>query len=229
MTTTRSLVGPTCEYCRRPGHVEEDCRTKKRYNPKNQVRACYDKIPVLDNVLTAMIQGHPISVLIDSGSEVSLITKSLAHRLRSQLFLTHRMLRVIGGQELEATTRTILTLEFPEVTVEADLYLIPDQWMDVPLILGTDVLNRQRLTYTRTGNKQRLTRTEILPPTAALEVNMPVEGETKTQLLKLINKYSEYFISGTAITTVTTGQMTIKLNSDSPVNYRPYKLSQTEK
>lgn len=47
--------------------------------------------------------------------------------------------------------------------------------------------------------------------------------------MSVINEFSEYLISGTASTTVRTGEMEIKLNKDTPIVYRPYKLSYQEK
>lgn len=47
-------------------------------------------------------------------------------------------------------------------------------------------------------------------------------------LRNLINEFSTFLISGTAVTTVNTGSMSIKLTSTIPVNYRPYRLSLPE-
>lgn len=47
--------------------------------------------------------------------------------------------------------------------------------------------------------------------------------------MSVINDYSDFLISGTATTTVTTGKMHINLTSLTPVTYRPYNLSYQEK
>lgn len=60
-------------------------------------------------------------------------------------------------------------------------------------------------------------------------INTPLQGEEKSHLLSLINEFSEFFVTGTATSTVNTGSIEIKLNSDVPVHYRPYKLSADEK
>lgn len=54
-------------------------------------------------------------------------------------------------------------------------------------------------------------------------------GEEKNHLLLLISEFCDSFVTRTVTSTVNTGTMEIKLNSDVPVHYRPYKLSADEK
>lgn len=63
---------------------------------------------------------------------------------------------------------------------------------------------------------------------ASIPINTPLVDSRLQELLKIINDFSHFFISGTATSTVNTGCMSIKLNSNTPVNYRPYRLSYAE-
>lgn len=52
-----------------------------------------------------MIKGVPVDILIDSGSTISLISFSLVKRLKCSQKPAYRILKGIGGQEIESTYR----------------------------------------------------------------------------------------------------------------------------
>ncbi|CAH2094977.1 unnamed protein product [Euphydryas editha] len=62
----------------------------------------------------------------------------------------------------------------------------------------------------------------------AIPINTPLVGIELQKLMQIVNDFSTFFISGTATSTVNTGSMSIKLNSSTPVYYRPYRLSHAE-
>ncbi|GBP44073.1 Retrovirus-related Pol polyprotein from transposon 17.6 [Eumeta japonica] len=107
--------------------------------------------------------------------------------------------------------------------------------MVTPIIIGTDVLNRDGVIYVRTKDRQYLSRTEHTTPINIvsrldqIDVNTPLLGKERDALLGVIDDFCEHLITGTAQTTVTTGEMEMKLTSTTPVVYRPYKLSYQEK
>ncbi|CAH2094651.1 unnamed protein product [Euphydryas editha] len=141
-------------------------------------------------------------------------------------------MRGIGSQDIESTSYVNTALEFPEITLEVDLYVVPSNCIQAPILIGTDVLNRGGVTYIRTNNSQRLVRIDNVRSALTAEVDMiktPLKGEYKNRLLDLIKEFSKTFTTGTATSTVKTGSMEIRLNSDVPVCYRPYKLSADEK
>lgn len=114
--------------------------------------------------------------------------------------------------------------------------VVPFRYMSTPIIIGTDILNRDGITYVRTKNRQYLThsvRTSIginaVHKPEQIEINTPLQGTGRNCLMEVINEYSDFLISGTATTTVKTGEMQIKLSNHTPVVYRPYKLSYDEK
>jgi len=87
---------------------------------------------------TAIVRGISVGVLIDSGSEISLIKGSLVRQIKGELRATYILLRGIADQEMETTARTTHTIKFPEISIETDLHIVPDQWMDTPILQGTD-------------------------------------------------------------------------------------------
>lgn len=106
---------------------------------------------------------------------------------------------------------------------------VGSEFMNTPLIVGTDVLNRKGVCYVRTHNSQRITTNNIITDEViniesefTVPVNTPLQGDQLQQLLSIIREFSEYFITSTTMTTVDKGVMSIKLNNYTLINYRPY-------
>ena len=131
-----------------------------------------------------------------------------------------------------STHHTILTVEFSEVTLEVVFHIVPSHCMNTPVIVGTDVLNRDGIAYVRTRGEQRLTRVDRvlnIESNSQPPISTPLEGADRECLFALIDEFAENLITGTASTTVNTGTMRIRLKNDTPVVYRPYKMSHSEK
>lgn len=225
-----------CSFCKKPGHKVDTCfaKLKSESHNKKNVNFCRESINTQRNdIVVAVIQGVPVDILIDSGSSISLISSSLLKHFNCARKPAFRVLKGIGSQEIESTYYVTLPIEFDEITLEVDLHAVSPEFMNTPIIVGTDVLNREGVTYVRTRDKQHLTcearLTYGVMNTTSNSSNIPIDtplvGQELEKLLNLINEYAKSFITGTATTTVNTGNMAIKLNSKTPVNYRPYRLS----
>ncbi|KAL0811097.1 hypothetical protein ABMA28_010365 [Loxostege sticticalis] len=236
-TSTSSQSKPSpCTFCKKNGHRVEDCFAKQRseFRGKANVNFCRETVDEYrqNDIAAAVIQGVPVDILIDSGSQVSLIADSVAKHFtctHKSLFCT---LRGIGNQEVKSNFLTTLTVEFPEISLEVDFHVVPDRYLSTPVILGTDVLNRDGVVYTRTRGVQRLTQSKsilVVESGVQEQVNTPVDGLDKERLLSIIKEFADYLVTGTATTTVTTGSMHIRLQNPTPVVYRPYKMSYQEK
>lgn len=57
-----------------------------------------------------------MDVLIDSGSTISLIFDLVVNYFKSKRIPSFRLLRGIGGQDVESNSLTKLSVEFPEIT-----------------------------------------------------------------------------------------------------------------
>lgn len=64
--------------------------------------------------------------------------------------------------------------------------------------------------------------------TEAIKINSPLQGSDFNSLKIVIDKFT-FLISDTATSTVKTGKIQIKLTSQVPVAYHPYRLSYQEK
>lgn len=239
--STTNLKSNTCTFCKKSGHSEDICFAKARSEPRNHknVNLCSDQLTNKDNTdtTTAVVEGIPMDVLIDSGAlNVSLISSGVLKYLTCQPKQRHCTIKGIGNKEIVTTTYVTVTLEFEGISIEADLVVVPSSYMCAPIIIGTDVLNRDGVTYVRTKDSQYLTRSPVKPFLAnvvesseLVKVNTPLTGEERDSLMVVVKEFSEFLISGTAMTTVKTGVMEIKLTSSVPVVYRPYRLSHHEK
>lgn len=238
-----SGTGPvTCSFCKKPGHVEAKCFAKTRVDTNNgqrKVNLCSELSSYSNNndVTIAVINGVPIDVLIDTGAlNVSLISSDALKYVSTQPKEKRCVLKGISDKEIISTSYVTVTLEFQNISIEVDLVIVPSNCMNAPIILGTDVLNREGVTYIRTKDQQYLThssnislKVNSVKVVSDSDVNSPLLGDERKALMNVINEFSEFLISGTAATTVKTGQMEIKLTSSAPVVYRPYKLSYQEK
>ncbi|KAH9634605.1 hypothetical protein HF086_009257 [Spodoptera exigua] len=156
--------------------------------------------------------GVPIDVLIDSGSTISLISSSLLKHFECARKPSFRILKGLGSQEIESTSYVTLPIEFDGITLEVDMFVVASEYMNTPVIVGTDVLNREGVRYIRTRDSQLLKR-EItksdqvmtVQSDVSIPINTPLVGEELKQLLAVINDFSQFFISGTATSTVNTG------------------------
>lgn len=78
----------SCTFCKKPGHLEDKCFAKNRSETRNQrnVNLCSDLLEnnessINRDITTAVVEGVPMDVLIDSGAlNVSLISSDVLNR-----------------------------------------------------------------------------------------------------------------------------------------------------
>lgn len=238
---------PVCSFCKKLGHKESDCFAKARSQAQNssnsnnqrKINLCseFSEAGDINDMCTAVIQGIPVDVLIDSGAlNVSLISSAVVNYFSGSRKPINCSLKGIGDRGFVAREYITLTVEFSDIALEVDFVIVPALYMNTPIIVGTDVLNRDGVTFIRTKHGQHLTRTtdNILKVNSATKgeldkVNTPLKGAELAKLMAVLREFSSFLISGTATTTVNTGKMHISLTSEVPVAYHPYRLSYQEK
>lgn len=139
-----------CAFCKKPGHKIENCFAKLKSDSRNtnNVNFCQENCHNKNkDIVVAVIQGIPVDILIDSGSSISLISSSLLKHFKCARKPAFRVLRGIDGNEIESTYFVTLAIEFNEITLEVDLHAVSSELMNTPIIVGTDVLNREGVTY----------------------------------------------------------------------------------
>lgn len=238
--STNDANNLVCNFCKKPGHSEDKCFAKERSGSRNKknINLCSTHVagsPQNNDLKTAIIQGIPVDVLIDSGAlNISLVSSEALKHFTCERKPKHYILKGISDAAIHADSFVTLTIEFDDISIEADFVVVPGSCMTTPVIIGTDILNRDGITYVRTKDRQYLTRADgkdvhAVSVSEDLQINTPLKGAELERLTTLIKKFSNYLISGTASTTVTTGKMSIKVTDSTPIAYRPYKLSHSEK
>ncbi|CAH0718336.1 unnamed protein product, partial [Brenthis ino] len=159
--------------------------------------------------MVGVVQGMPIDILIDSGAlDVSLISSSVINHLSCSMKPIYRELKGVGHTITRVFSFVTLLIEFEEITLEVDLLVVPSESMNAPIIIGTDVLNREGVMYVRTKYYQRLTCSAA--KVSAIEANEhPIKtsliGNDYEKLQIILKKFSNFMITGVATSTVTTG------------------------
>lgn len=242
--SSRPSTSTVCSFCKKPGHTEANCFAKARSDSRQKnVNLCADRTLSSEknsDITTAVVDGVPMDVLIDSGAlNVSLISSDVLKYLTCKPKPRSCVLRGISDKEIVTTSYVTVVIEFDKISLEVDLIVVPALYMNTPIIIGTDVLNRDGVTYVRTKNAQYLTHSintvasayvnEVKAADYSIDINTPLQGDERKALMVVIDEFSEHLISGTASSMVKTGKMKIKLTSSTPVVYRPYKLSYQEK
>lgn len=87
--TSDSTKSVTCTFCKKPGHTENVCFAKERSGQRNDRNVNFCREPMVsersNDITTAVIQGVPVDVLIDSGAiNVSLISSDVLKHLLAQ-------------------------------------------------------------------------------------------------------------------------------------------------
>ncbi|XP_052754450.1 uncharacterized protein LOC128201458 [Galleria mellonella] len=242
-SVTSEYKSTKCDFCKKPGHREENCFAKERSNMRNKrnLNLCTTLLLTdpsrSKDVVTAVIQGIPVDAPIDSGAlNISFISSGVVKYLSCELKPINCALKGISATVIHANFYVTLTIEFDEITLKADFVVVPESCIAFPLIIGTDILNRDGVTYVRSKAKQYLTRSPMtqqqvntVVPNTKDQINTPLQGDDRNLLMLVINDFSNYLISGTTSTTVTTGKMSIVVKDDTPIAYRPYRLPHQEK
>lgn len=180
----------SCTFCKKLGHSVEKCFAKlnSEARNKNNVNFCRDENSRNRDVVVAVIQGIPTDVLIDSGSSISLISSKLLRHFECERKPSFRVLKGLGSQEIESTSYVTLPIEFDGITLEVELFVVGAEYMNTPIIIGTDVLNREGVRYERTRDFQRLTReitdgnkecVMVVESDMTPEIDTPLQEETE--------------------------------------------------
>lgn len=234
-----SLGLAVCAYCQKPGHDIKTCFAKQRTDQqrsKKTVNFCSAPLRKRNDIVVGIIQGVPIDILIDSGAiGVSLISSSVVNHFSCARKPTNCQIKGVGDAMVHINSYVTVTIELEGISLQADLLIVPSECMNAPVIIGTDVLNRDGITYIRTKDTQRIVRDKNSSIVSNVElnaqtvINTSLINDNLRKLKLILNEYSDHMISGTATSTVTTGCMRIQLDSNAPINYRPYKMSYDEK
>ncbi|CAG9576999.1 unnamed protein product [Danaus chrysippus] len=191
LNTSQSNVSRCCTP--EPQASTHDTRTKnclpntRTFTPQRNernVNLCAEnnsKNTGASDIVVVVVDGIPMDAIIDSGAlNVSLISSDVLRYLASQPKSTNCVLKGISEKEIVVKAYVTVTLELSQISIEANLLIVPSSCMNAPIIAGTDILNRDGIMYIRTKDDQYLTRSTVSPiqinTVRCLEINTPLKG-----------------------------------------------------
>ncbi|CAK9806275.1 Retrovirus-related Pol polyprotein from transposon 297 [Anthophora plagiata] len=219
----------TCTYCSKRGHEEANCWAKERAARKNQSNVCFS----MDHKLTPIILRDTLvrESLIDSGATCSLVKEEVAKRANCAInpFVT----TVRGLSDSSATTvgSTTTVIQAEGLSVELDLFVVPDSAIPYDLIIGKNVLAAGGIKIVT--DEDGSTKLQRVPTaqngTEGIEAlcyaTDGVDEKTRKAVAELLNRYSHMTATGSKVRRVSTGEMKIVTREERVVSYHPYRLS----
>ncbi|CAK9833136.1 Transposon Tf2-6 polyprotein [Anthophora retusa] len=193
----------TCTYCSKRGHEEANCWAKERAARKNQSNVCFS----MDHKLTPIILRDTLvrQSLIDSGATCSLVEEDVAKRANCAInpFVT----TVRGLSDSSATTvgSTTTVIQAEGISVELDLFVVPDSAIPYDLIIGKNVLAAGGIKIvTDEDGSTRLQRVPTVQNgTEGIEAlcyaTDGVDEKTREAVAELLNRYRHMITTGSKV------------------------------
>ncbi|XP_015435727.1 PREDICTED: uncharacterized protein LOC107191251 [Dufourea novaeangliae] len=237
----------TCTYCSKRGHEEVNCWAKRRAtredqvakkpdmnDGKHQMNVCYS----VDHKLTPVVIRDILvrDSLIDSGATCSLIKERVARRANCKINSYTTTIRGISDSTVKTVGSTTVVIEVDGLSLEVDLFVVPDEFVPYDLIVGKNVLSCGGLRMvTDSDGTTKLERVSEKnrngggPSDPMCCILGEVAEEARSGLRELLERHKDMIAVGSKVRCVSTGQIKIATKEDRAVSYHPYRLSISER
>ncbi|CAD7078596.1 unnamed protein product [Hermetia illucens] len=213
---------PRCVKCNRTGHAQNDCPTAARTEANR--RETINRIAQhTDNKLltkTVEIGDDEFECIVDSASNCSLIRQSEAQPIgQIKQFEPAQQLKGFGGAVYLCNKKIIATIRIDDVILEGVLYIVDDEQMDKPILIGTDILLQEGRCCTIRGREFKM-KSEFENIRTG-----PISSIDKEQLFEVLEKWHKCF--STNLLTIgrsNSTEMEIRVTTSKPVSRQPYKV-----
>lgn len=226
-----------CKICKKHSHLEKDCRFKKQINMLEQhsINLFYKDVFVNNNKYCA---------LIDTGSECSLIRKSVVDKLSNcvKTKKCRQFVKSISGETIAISSELNCKVKIDLIDVEEKFLIVPDQICPCDVLIGNSLIKRPDIAMVKQGYEIKLFENPkgIFPvvnyylsknrSADIFDDNVCCVGNYKPKLLELLRNFRNciaFDLSEMGKTNFT--EMQIELTTDQPVIYHPYRLSEERK
>lgn len=137
--------GPKCFTCNNYGHISNSCSLidKKENRIINEICTIDCKSPYLK----VKVNGLEIKALIDTGSEVSVISFRLASKLNVDNINPGTILKGFGGRANSSIGSKILDMDVSDIHYDIEVNIVPDSWTGEDFIIGRNFLDRVKMVF----------------------------------------------------------------------------------
>lgn len=184
------------------------------------------------------INNTPINALIDTGASCSLIRESIAKRLGCSFSPTFIFINGIGQNKIPIFATVTVLVQFEEICLELEINVARDQDFKYDLLIGRNAVQYPDIGIITDFSGSRLFRKPI---EAIMVVNLMTSLSDFSELTKQIEhldydlqtKIKNIFLKYPSVqdenSTVKTGELILRLQGNSIVHYRPYRLAPIER
>ena len=191
----------------------------------------------MDHKLTPVIlRDMPIErCLIDNGATCSLVKERVAKQANCRIDPFTVVIKTLGDSALTTVGCTTANVRTEDLTIELDLLVVSEPVMSYDMVIGKNAVvhgvqiltesdgttKLRRCPSTSPGNKENLA-----PLCYSINVG---SDDVRDAVEKLLEPYKHMVAKGSPVRRVSTGELKIDLREDKVVNYRPYRLSMSER
>lgn len=227
--------GRRCFACNEYGHMSASCPTKKQGEGSRVNRIALDM-----DQFYVKIEGNAYNALIDTGSDVTLMRRSVKDTCSNLKYdLPGILLRGFGGNTSKQSLGSCLVnLELETKMHLVRFQVVPDQWLTEEIILGKDFLCKLSMLIQNgkiTLLKEENVTEPIENPFSKVDVIQLTEKRTidyvqlvkndqiRHELVNIIDTYKPAQVEKSCV------EMNIVLTDESPVYYKARRLAPKER
>lgn len=229
-----------CEFCGKRGHTESVCYSKKGEKP---VKVGTQETKFVSSLNTKDRFCKKISVneleheaFIDTGSSCSLISESLVKKYAFQIYPLSVPVTLQGFSKdnLKVVTHKVnVNLKLDSVNIEnVEMYIL-NELSGCDILIGRNVTERSDLMYSRVGNLLKFDYVKNFDEFCNVIKKAEFEFDAEShhsELLMLFHKYNKCIATTIEqLGKVNNHEMVINLNDTKPVQFRPYRASNSDK
>lgn len=227
---------PVCDHCKKIGHMEKNCWFKNG-KPKKLMLVKRGRDLATSPIATLICNNKALTFkyLLDSGADVSIISKSAADRLDSPIQPATLCLSGLGDNIVYTIGTCKVIAVLPKATVEILFTVVADNVIpeNLDAVIGWDVIGRQHLRVEKNAYGLELCHDLHNVPKVLTclslnnidNINAIGCNESTVQNIKRILHECRNITADV----ITTGKLNIKLKDNSPVAYRPRRLAYAER